>query len=164
MLSYEAQQKIEEIVKESLPASTANALKEYLEEAKSTEGQLQVCKEQLVERGDSIVALEENIRQLTKAKEALEKLVNKEDYLNIMEEDLKDERRNLDKAKLEIRLEMMKERQKTMDDLVSKVFGHPAVTVTNRNKGFAVDGGGGCPGTVQSNYTDETETTVEGKQ
>lgn len=144
------EQEIKELAERHLPSATAGVLSEYLNQAEEAQIELGELQQLLEEEKEHAASLEQQITELHKtvseyeAKERLWGDFNaREDALTKRESSREAEIASLERQAAEDKCNMMHE-------LVSKVFGHPSVMVTNNRQIFN-------PAASSTQHTTDTE-------
>jgi hydroxylamine reductase (hybrid-cluster protein) len=151
---------LRDIIEKALPAQTANAMADFIEEAEATKEKLRQTEElldaaqhSLAEKDEEIATLNDDIHEATLIINTRKALEEREEAVALRERDL-----NLTLA--ETRLEMTMASMATVERLVEKVFGHPSVTVsTSRNVAVPCESNG----YLSRESEDEVTTTTQGK-
>ena len=125
------EQDLQEAIKKNLPAQAAGELKKFIEEAEETKIEL-ADKQELLKNTRENLENERKVNQEMAAKLITQQEMDKreqactkrEEEVTIRERDIK-----LELAQNEIN--MLNAKNQNTHELVSKVFGHPSVTVNN---------------------------------
>ena len=158
---------IQKIVRENLPTAAAGVMSEFIAEAEQAKLDL-IDNEGTIQAQEKVVAKYREMegkwlkadKMLAEANARAEKNSEKAKELQKTED-------RLDNAIMQVRLEMMNANMANMQQLVTKVFGHPGVSVTSQKQVVTAGGVqnqyGGYDGAEYTSPVTETETTVESK-
>lgn len=150
-MSTQLNKDIQKAIVENLPQATAGELKKYLTEAEE-------AIEKLANLELDLEFSERKIKELTTAAEQHADLLNRESEVSTRERKVEDRERKLKLDLMEQKVEMMEKHETRMVDLITKVAGHPSVTVSGYKSFPMLDNGY----VSQQNETD-SKTTTEGK-
>ena len=153
------------VIEKNLPAATAGVMKDFIADAENNKAKLKKQEKTISELQDTITKLQEELKgshKLIRKQEEVDKL---KQSLATLDTTLSERERNIDVTLLQLKLEMMTDRNERIERLVDKVFGHPSVTVSScKDVALAVPGGGSCAGYVHKESSlAETVTTTKGK-
>jgi len=162
-------EEMQELIAKNLPAATAGAMKDFIEESEEVKLNLKESLEKNIIKDKSIDSLLREAALLNGKIEKFEDFNKREKELDGREISIADRERNIKLQIIEIQLSVTQASLATTERLVEKVFGHPSVTVTNSKNVYTPimhNQGNGC-GEYQSGSsttnTEETKTTTETK-
>jgi len=155
---------LKELIKNNLPEQTAEAMREFIDNAEETKQQLKdivaVAKAQLADISDLEI-------ELTQAKEKLGEYRDIEEVNAVLLEREKVVQYREDRQEFLLinkEVGMLRAQSALLETLVGKVFGHPGVVIsTRKNLRTAVNGGNGISGFVQQDEVTDTESRTETK-
>lgn len=151
------------IIEKNLPSQTAGVLKEYLDRAELTEQALESEQSKLKKAHQEIAEYkkqEEKLKSLTSWENTLKSMAA---GLDTRQFELDARERGMDKDIMTTKMEGMEANMRNMEAMVTKVFGHPAVTVTRQVP--VADGDYNAQGQYGGGESlmDTKETTTESK-
>lgn len=149
---------IQDVIKQNLPEATAKQMSTFIQEAEADKVRLTSLERESQTQMNTIN------RQQTEISE-LKDLVKKEEVLIEKENDLTKREQALNLQIAEIKLDEALKRNESIENLVSKVFGHPSVTVCNSRDVYTPVpvNDQGMTGVVQRDQVFESTTTTENK-
>lgn len=155
---------IADLIEKNLPSATAGVMKDFIKEAEKTSEELSKAYKIIANQTNALEKLESSCLEYRTTITEYEdmgvlksELEDKESKLNIREQKLDLEISN-------ILLQESVARNRAVESLVTKVFGHPSVMVTNRKSIVTpISGSGDCCGYVDERIITDTKTTTESK-
>ena len=149
-----------QVIEEALPAQTAGEMKKFIEGAELTDRVLRETQAELEEANKVILDYRTKDAQYESNKAEKERLVEERHELEQRkaEQDVRERDFKLELA--ELRIELMDKNMTNMQSLVSKVFGHPRVTVDRSTEHPYTD----QYGNRTSDYAHDNETRTESKE
>ncbi len=153
---------MQELISKSLPAATANAMREFIEKANVTAEELRVLKGKYDEQSVKLLAETKETGRLRIFEQKDARIMEKAAELIEREKVLDATHRTLKMEIMQTKLDMMEATNITVRDLVSKVFGHPSVTVSTFKDVLSVPSDSGMYPNRDS--LNETTTTTESKE
>jgi len=147
-----------EVIKANLPASTAGAMQEYITQA-------EVNKKRLAMEHKAIESLEKKLSQQSDEVSKLRDELSAYKDLEKRERAVAEQQRDLKLTEAVIRKEEAEKRSDCIMELVGKVFGHPAVSVSQSvSKPIMTDSATGMvpiQSGMSSEYIETTTKTVK---
>lgn len=164
------QKEILDVIERSLPAATAGAMRDFIQQAESDKEELNDAMKVIERLEKQIIMYEKKDAEYAELGNTRNELASFKQELEAKERAIAGREDRLDMALNTAKMESMRENMLNMQGLVSKVFGHPAVTVS-RTTQVPVDGGTYTDAygkEVNSGSTlqpaSEVETKVESKE
>lgn len=159
---------IEKIIAENLPSMAAGQMRKYIEHAEDQASQLQSAKQEITHLEDDIMGWKKKQEEYQRARSYLKKAEDLMAENQAQAQDLQQQEDRINMTLATLRVQMMSENMSNMQQLVTKVFGHPGVTVTSQRKipvAAHTTGQNGCmEGGEYVEQHEETETKTETKE
>lgn len=158
-------EEMQSIIAKNLPSATAGAMTDFIAEAGETKKRLEISAKEVDELEIELDLSKKEVSALSRQLEDQSSLAIREEKLMCRTEALDIRERDLQLELVQNDLASANERNITVERLVDKVFGHPAVTVsTHKDVVVPATGGNNACGYAHKEMgVNEIETTTSGK-